>query len=139
MDDSFTEYLKQQTTEKNQGTQEKRNSSLHPGKSNSSHPGPALKAATLEMMKKDEGNKRKEEKVKLKQQQNEERKQLDLKQQAQKEKEEAQKAKQAENNPFSVFAEKDGEEVMDDESVVFTESSSSDHLPKGTLSRVPLT
>ena len=91
------------------------------------------------MMKKDEGKKRKEEKVKLKQQQNEERKQLDLKQQAQKEKEEAQKAKQAEKNPFSVFAEKDGEEVMDDESVVFTESSSSYHHPKGTLSRVPLT
>ena len=68
-----------------------------------------------------------------------ERKQLYLKQQAQKEKEEAQKAKQAEKNPFSVFAEKDGEEVMDDESVVFTEPSSSDHLPKGTLSRLPLT
>ena len=48
------------------------------------------------------------------------------------------KAKQAEMNPYSVFAEKDGEEVMDDESVVFTEPSSSDHLPKGTLSRLPL-
>ena len=44
-DDSFTKYLKQ-TTEKTQGTQEKRNTSPHPGKSNSSHPGPALKAAT---------------------------------------------------------------------------------------------
>ena len=65
-DDSFTEYLKQQTTEKTQGTQEKRNSSPQPGKSNSSHPGPALKAATLEMMKKDEEKKRKEEKDKLK-------------------------------------------------------------------------
>ena len=49
------------------------------------------------------------------------------------------KATQAEKNPYSVFAEKDGEEVMDDESVVFTEPSSSDHLPKGTLSRLPLT
>ena len=49
------------------------------------------------------------------------------------------KAKQAEKNPYSVFAEKDGEEVMDDESVVFTEPSSSDHLPKSTLSRLPLT
>ena len=68
----------------------KRNSSPHPGKSNSSHPGPALKAATLEMMK------RKEEKDKLKQQEKEERKQLYLKQQAQKEKEETQKVKQAE-------------------------------------------
>ena len=65
-DDSFTEYLKQQTTEKMQGTQEKRNSSPQSGKSNSSHPGPALKAATLEMMKKDEEKKRKEEKDKLK-------------------------------------------------------------------------
>ena len=94
-DDSFTEYLKQQTTEKTQGTQEKRNStqekrnsSPHPGKSNSSHPGPALKAATLDMMKKDE-KKRKEEKDKLKQQ----KKTAYLKQQAQKEKEETQKAK----------------------------------------------
>ena len=65
-DDSFTEYLKQQTTEKTQGTHEKRNSSPQPGKSNSSHPGPALKAATLEMIKKDEEKKRKEEKDKLK-------------------------------------------------------------------------
>ena len=48
------------------------------------------------------------------------------------------KAKQAEMNPYSVFAEKDGEEVMDDESVVFTEPSTSDHLPKGTQSRLPL-
>ena len=54
-------------------------------------------------------------------------------------KEQTEKAKQAEKNPYSVFAEKDGEEVMDDESVVFTEPSSSDHLPKGTLSRLPLT
>ena len=88
------------------------------------------------MMKKDEEKKRKEEKDKLNQQQKEERKQLYLKQQAQKETEEVQKA---EKNPFSVFAEKNGEEVMGDDSVVFTEQSSSDHLPKGTLSRLPLT
>ena len=62
-DDSFTEYLKQQTTEKNQGT--KRNSSPHPGKSNSSNPGPALKAATFEMIKKDEEKEKKKEKDKL--------------------------------------------------------------------------
>ena len=49
-----------------------------------------------------------------------------------KKKETAQKAKQAEKNPFSVFTEKDGEEVMDDDSVVFTEPSSSDDLLKGT-------
>ena len=138
-DDSFNEYLQQQTTEKTKdGTQGKSNSSPHPGKSNSS-PGPALKAGTLEMIKKDEEKKRKEEKDKLKKQQKEERKQIFLKEQAQKEKELTEKAKQAEKNPYSVFAEKDGEEVMDDESVVFTEPSSSDHLPKGTLSRLPLT
>ena len=64
--DSFTEYLKQQTTAKTQGTQEKRNSSPHPGKSNSSHPGPALKQASIDMMKKDEEKKKKEEKDKHK-------------------------------------------------------------------------
>ena len=52
------------------------------------------------------------------------------------EKKEAQKAKQAEKNTFSVFAEKGEEKVMDDDSVIFTEPTSSDHLPKGTLSRL---
>ena len=65
-DDSLTEYLKQQTTEITQGTQEKRNSSPHPGKSNSSHPGQALKQATLDMMKKDEEKKRKERQIEKK-------------------------------------------------------------------------
>ena len=37
-----------------------------------------------------------------------------------------------------MFAEKDEDEVMDDDSVVFTEPSSSDHLSKGTLSQLPL-
>ena len=135
-DDIFTEYLKQ-TTEKTKGTQENRNSS--PGKSNSSHSGPALKGATLEMIKKDEEKKKKEEKDKLKKQQKEERKQQWQKEQAQKEKK-TEKAKQAEKNPYSVFAEKDDEEVcMEEESVVFTDSFSSDHLPKGTLSRLPVT
>ena len=129
-DDSFREYLKQ-TTEKTQGTKKKRNASPHPGKSNSSHSGPALKGATLEMIKKDEEKKKKEEKDKLKKQQKEERKQQWQKEQAQKEKK-TEKAKQAEKNPYSVFAEKEDEEVcMEEESVVF--SSSSDHLPKGTL------
>ena len=90
-------------------------------------------------MKKDEKKKKIEEKDKLNKQEKEERRQQYHKEQAQKEKEAAQKAKQAEKNPFSVFTEKDGEEVIDDDSVVFTEPSSSDHLPKGTLSRLPLT
>ena len=90
------------------------------------------------MIKKEEERKKKEEKDKLKKQQKEERKQQWQKEQAQKEKEQMEKAKQAEMNPYSVFAEKDGEDVLDDESVVFTEPSSSDHLPKSTLSRLPL-
>ena len=90
-------------------------------------------------MRKIRRRRKKEEKDKLKKQQKEERKQQWQKEQAQKEKEKMEKAKQAEKNPYSVFAEKDGEEVcMDDESVVFTEPSSSDHLPKGTLSRLTL-
>ena len=88
-DDSYTKYLKQQATAKTQGTQEKSNSSPHPGKSNSSHPGPALKQATLDMMKKDEEKKKKEEKDKIKKQQKEERRQQYKKEQAQKETEAA--------------------------------------------------
>ena len=45
----------------------------------------------------------------------------------------------AQKNPFSVFKKDDEEDDMDDDSVVFTDSSSSDHLPKGTLSRLPTT
>ena len=138
-DDSFTEYLKQ-TTEKTQGTQEKRNSSPHPGKSNSSHPGPAFKAATLEMIEKDKEKKKNEEKDKLKKNNKKKKENSNgKKNKHRKKKNKQKKAKQAEKNPYSVFAEKDGEEVMDDESVVFTEPSSSDHLPKDTLSRLPLT
>ena len=128
-DDSFTEYFKQ-TTEKTQGTKEKRNASPKPGKSNSSHSGPALKGATLEVIKKDEEKKKKEEKDKLKKKK-EERKQQCQKEQAQNEKEQTEKAKQAEKNPYFVYAEKDDEEVCD--------SSSSDHLPKSTLPRLPVT
>ena len=90
-DESFTEYIKQQATEKTQGTQEKRYSS-HPGKSNSSNHGSALKQATLDMTKKDEEKKKKEKKDKLKNQQKEERWQQYQKEQAQKETEAAQKA-----------------------------------------------
>ena len=62
------------------------------------------------------------------------------KKQAQKERNKQKKAKQAEKNPYSVFAEKDDEEVcMEEDFVVFTDSSSSDHLPKGTLPRLPVT
>ena len=84
-DDSFTEYLKQ-TTEKTKGTQEKCNSSPHPGNGNFSHPGPALKAATLEMIEKDKERKKKEEKDKLKKTTKRRKKQQWQKEQAQKEK-----------------------------------------------------
>ena len=57
---------------------------------------------------------------------------------AQKDKE-AEKAILAQKNPFSVFKKDDEEDDMDDDSVVFTDSSSSDHLPKGTLSRLQTT
>ena len=80
--------------------------------------------------------KRTEEKDKLKQQQK--KRTTAISKTASKErKEHVQKAKQAEKYTYSVLAEKD-EEVMDDYSVVFTKPYSSDHLPKGTLSRLPL-
>ena len=52
-----------------------------------------------------------------------------------KKKEPAQKTKQAKKNPYSEFAEKDKEVVMDDDFVVFTKHSSSDQLQKSTLPR----
>ena len=137
-DDSFTVYLKQQTTGKTQGTEKKRNSSPHPRKSNSSHPGPALKAATLEMMKKDEEKKRKGEKDKLKKKKKEERKQIYLKEKAQKDKKEAEKAEKFSKEYIFCVYKNDEEDEMEDDSVVFTEPSSSDHLPKGTPLRLPL-
>ena len=135
IDDSFTEYLKKQTEEKQQEP--------HKGKpqekGNPSRPGQTLKPATLEMIRKDEEKKKKEEKDKLKKQQKDERRQQYIKEKAQKEKEEAEKAILAQKNPFSVFKKDDEAEDMEDDSVVFTDSSSSDHLPKGTLSRLPTT
>ena len=134
-DDSFTEYLKKQTQEK----QQEPSKGKPQEKGNPSRPGQTLKPATLEMIRKDEEKKKKEEKDKLKKQQKEERRQQYIKEKAQKDKEEAEKAILAQKNPFSVFKKDDEEDDMDDDSVVFTDSSSSDHLPKGTLSRLPTT
>ena len=92
----------------------------------------------MEMIRKEE-KKKKEEKEKLKKQQKDERRKQYHKEKEQKEKEEAEKAILAQKNPFSVFKKVDEEDGMDDDSVVFTYSSSSDHLPKGTLSRLPTT
>ena len=87
------------------------------------------------MMKKDEEKKRKERQIEKK----EERKQIYLEEKAQKDKGEAEKAEKSQKNPYSVFSKNVAEDEMEDDSVVFTEPSSSDHLPKGTLSRLPLT
>ena len=139
-DDSFDEYLKKQEKSQSEKTLKETPKEKQDKSTSSPRPGPALKPATLEMMKKEEERKKKEEKDRIKKQQKEERKQQWQKEQAQKEKEQTEKAKQAEKNPYSVFAEKDDEEVcMEEESVVFTDSSSSDHLPKGTLPRLPVT
>ena len=91
------------------------------------------------MMKKDEEVKKKKERDKLEKKQKEERKEIYLKENAQKDKEEAEKAEKSQKNPYSVFSKNYEEDEMEDDSVVFTEPSSSDHLPKDTLSRLPLT
>ena len=105
-DDSFTEYLKQQTQEKQQEPPKEKPKE----KSNPSRPGQTLKPATLEMIRKDEEKKKKEEKDKLKKQQKDERRQQYIKEKAQKDKEEAEKAILAQKNPFSVFKKDDEED-----------------------------
>ena len=82
---------------------------------------------------------KKKRKTNSKKQQKDERRQQYFKQKAQKDKEEAEKAILAQKSPFSVFKKDDEGEDMEDDSVVFTDSSSSDHLPKGTLLRLPTT
>ena len=133
-DDSFTEYLKQQTQEKQQEPPKGKPQE----KGNPSRSGQTLKPATLEMIRKDEEKKKKEEKDKLKNNKKMKDSNNITKKKAQKEKEEAEKIL-AQKNPFSVFKKDDEAEDMEDDSVVFTDSSSSDHLPKGTLSRLPTT
>ena len=90
------------------------------------------------MMKKEEERKKKEEKDRIKQQQKEERRKQYHKDKQEKELKE--KAEKAQQNPYSVLHKDDTEVcMMEEESVVFTESASSDHLPKGTLPRLPVT
>ena len=64
MDDSFTEYLKQQQEKQQEPRKEKPKE-----KGNPSRPGQTLKPTTLEMIRKDEEKKKREEKDKLKKQQ----------------------------------------------------------------------
>ena len=129
IDGSFTEYLKQQTQEKTTRTTKGKPQE----KGNPSPPGQTLKPATLEMMRKEGEKKKKDGKDKLKKQQKDERRQQYHKEKAQKDKEEAEKAILAQKNPFSVFKKDDEEDDMENDSVVLTDSSSSAHLPKGTL------
>ena len=136
-DDSFDEYLKKQTASE-KTSKEKTNEKQGKGTSSPS-PGPALKPATLEMMKKEGERKKKEEKDKLKKQQKEERRQQYHKDKQEKELKEKEQAEKSQQNPFSVLHKDDEVVCMEEESVVFTDSSSSDHLPKGTLPRLIVT
>ena len=99
-------------------------------------PEPALKPATLEMMRK----KRKRRKKKRKR--NWKKKKLrnnNISKRIERKRIRSKKAARAEKNSFSVFKMDNEEDYMEDDSVVFTDSSSSHHLPKGTLSRLPTT
>ena len=86
-DDSFTEYLKQQAQEKQK---EPAKGKPQEKSTSSSLPGPALKPATLEMIRKEGEKKKKEEKEKLKKQEKDERRKQYHKEKEQKE--EAEKA-----------------------------------------------
>ena len=90
-------------------------------------------------MKKEEERKKKEEKDRIKQQQKEERRQQYYKDKKEKELKEKDQTEKAHQIPYSVLHKDDVEVCMEEESVVFTGSSSSDHLPKGTLPRLPVT
>ena len=90
-------------------------------------------------MRKEEERKKKEEKHRIKQQQKEERRQQYHKDKQEIELKEKEPAEKAQQNPYSVLHKDDKEMCMEEESVVFTDSSSSDRLPKGTLPRLPVT
>ena len=135
-DDSFDKYLKQQTV--SEKTSKEKTNETKGKRTSSPRPGPALKPATLEMMKEEE-RKKKEEKDRIKQQQKEERRQQYHKDKKEKELKEKEQAEKAHQNPYSLLCKDDEEVCMEKESVVFTDSSSSDHLPKGTLPRLPVT
>ena len=68
-DDSFTEYLKKQEQSPSEKTPKETPNGKQDKNTLSPRPGPALKPATLEMMKKEEERKKKEEKDRIKQQQ----------------------------------------------------------------------
>ena len=115
-DDSFTEYLKQQTASE-KTSKEKTNEKQGKGTSSLS-PGPAHKPGTLEMMKKEEESKKKEEKDKIKQQQEEERRQKYHKDKQEKELKEKEQAEKSQQNPFSVLLKDDEVVCMEEKSPV---------------------
>ena len=128
-DDSFDEYLKKQEKSPSEKTPKETPKGKQDKNTSSPRLGPAFKPATLEMMKKEEERKKKEEKDRINQQQKEERRKQyhkDKQENELKEKEEAEKAQQ---NSYSVLHKDDTEVCMEEESVVFTVSASSDHLP----------
>ena len=90
------------------------------------------------MIEKEKERKKKEKKDRIKQQQKEERQQQYHKDKQERELKAKEQAEKAHQNPYSVLH-KDDEVCMEEESVVFTDSSPSDHLPKGTLPRLPIT
>ena len=102
-DDSFDEYLKKH--EKSPSDKTPKETPKGKQDKNTSSPGPALKPATLEMMKEEE-RKKKEKKDRIKQQQKEERRKQYHKDKQEKELKEKEKAEKAQQNPYSVFAEK---------------------------------
>ena len=119
-------HQKKITQEKPKGKPEKSTSSPRPG--------PA-QPATLEMMKKEEERK---EKDRIKQQQKEEIRQQFAKEKQQNESKEKEQTEKAQQNPYSVLHKDNRKVCIEEMSVVFTGFSSSDHLPKGTLLRLPV-
>ena len=127
-DDSFTEYLKQ-TQEKQKEPQKGKPKEKS---TSSSLPGPALKPATLEMIRKGE-KKKKEEKEKLKKQEKDERRKQYHKEKEQKEKK------------IHFLCLKRMMRKMTWTMILWFSQilppviTFRDHLPKGTLSRLPTT
>ena len=61
------------------------------------------------------------------------------KEQAQKENTEKEQSAKTQQNPYSVFINEDDEAAIKEDFVVFTDSYSSDQLPKGKSIRLPIT
>ena len=129
IDDSFTKYLKQEEQSSSEKTPKETPKGKQDKNTSSPRPGPALKPATLEMIEKE--RKKKEDKDIIKQQQKEERRQQYHKDKQERELKEKEQAEKAHQNPYSL--------LHKDDEVCMEEESPTDHLPKGTLPRLPIT